>query len=185
MSRVGRQPIPIPKGATVKIEDGVFVAEGPKGKVAQELLDGIPVKIDDGFVEVSRDGESGEMRSKHGLMRALLANAIHGVTEGFSKELEIHGVGYRAELKGNEIHFALGYSHPVVFKVPEGIQVEVEEKARRIKVHGADRQQVGQVAAEIRSLRKPEPYKGKGIKYRDEVIHRKVGKAGAAAVGAS
>ncbi len=185
MSRVGRQPIPIPKGATVKIEDGVFVAEGPKGKVAQELLDGIPVKIDDGVVEVSRDGESGEMRSKHGLMRALLANAIHGVTKGFSKELEIHGVGYRAELKGNEIHLALGYSHPVVFKVPEGIQVEVEEKAGRIKVHGADRQQVGQVAAEIRSLRKPEPYKGKGIKYRDEVIHRKVGKAGAAAGGAS
>jgi large subunit ribosomal protein L6 len=185
MSRVGRQPIPIPKGATVKIEDGVFVAEGPKGKVAQELLDGIPVKIDDGVVKVSRDGESGEMRSKHGLMRALLANAIRGVTEGFSKELEIHGVGYRAELKGNEIHLALGYSHPVVFKVPEGVQVEVEEKAGRIKVHGADRQQVGQVAAEIRSLRKPEPYKGKGIKYRDEVIHRKVGKAGAAAGGAS
>jgi large subunit ribosomal protein L6 len=175
----------VPKGATVKIEDGVFVAEGPKGKVTQELLDGIPVKIDDGVVEVSREGESGEMRSKHGLMRALLANAVHGVAEGFSKELEIHGVGYRAELKGKEIHLALGYSHPVVFKVPEGIQVEVEEKAGRIKVHGADRQQVGQVAAEIRSLRKPEPYKGKGIKYRDEVIHRKVGKAGAAAGGAT
>lgn len=184
MSRVGKQPIPVPKGATVKIEDGVFIAEGPKGKVTQALVDGIPVKIDDGVVEVSRESETGEMRSKHGLMRALLANAVQGVTEGFTKELEIHGVGYRAELKGKEVHLALGYSHPVIYEVPEGVQVEVEEKAGRIKVHGANRQQVGQVAAEIRSLRKPEPYKGKGIKYVDEVIHRKVGKAGAAAGGA-
>jgi large subunit ribosomal protein L6 len=180
MSRVGRQPIPVPKGATVKIEGGVFVAEGPKGKVTQALLDGIPVKIEESVVEVSREGETGEMRSKHGLMRALLANAVHGVAEGFTKELEIHGVGYRAELKGKEIHLALGYSHPVVYRVPEGIEVEVEEKAGRIKVLGANRQQVGQVAAEIRSLRTPEPYKGKGIKYSDETIHRKVGKAGAA-----
>lgn len=180
MSRVGKQPIPVPAGAKVKLEDGLFVAEGPKGKVTQPLLEGIAVEIGDGVVEVSRDSETGEMRSRHGLMRALLANAVHGVAEGFTRELEIHGVGYRAELKGKEIHLALGYSHPVVYQVPEGIQVEVEEKTGRIKVQGADRQQVGQVAAEIRGLRRPEPYKGKGIKYRDEVIHRKVGKAGAA-----
>jgi large subunit ribosomal protein L6 len=116
----------------------------------------------------------------HGLMRALLANAVVGVSEGFSKVLEINGVGYRAEVKGSEIHFALGYSHPIVYQIPEGIAVEID-KANRLTVAGADRQKVGQVAAEIRSLRKPEPYKGKGIKYADETIRRKVGKAGAAA----
>ena len=134
-----------------------------------------------GEVKVSREGETGELRSKHGLMRALLANAVNGVSEGFTKQLEIQGVGYRAQLKGSEIHLTLGFSHPVVYRIPEGIQVEVDEKAGRITVHGANRQQVGQVAAEIRSLRKPEPYKGKGIRYRDEVVRRKVGKAGAGA----
>jgi len=114
-------------------------------------------------------------------MRALLANAVQGVAEGFSKQLEIHGVGYRASLQGSEIHLSLGYSHPVVFSVPEGIEVQVDEKAGKITVSGADRQQVGQVAANIRRLRKPEPYKGKGIRYSDEVVRRKVGKAGAIA----
>lgn len=180
MSRVGKEPIAIPQGVKVTLEDQVFVAEGPKGKVRQSMLTGIPVEIEDGVVKVTRDDDSGDLRSKHGLMRALLANAVHGAAEGFSKQLEIHGVGYRASLKGSEIHLALGFSHPVVFQVPVGIEVQVDEKAGKIMVSGADRQQVGQVAANIRRLRKPEPYKGKGIRYSDEVVRRKVGKAGAA-----
>ena len=178
MSRVGRQPIPIPEGVKVSIGDGQFVAEGPKGKVSERLLAGIPVEIGDGQVTVSRKGESGDLRSRHGLMRALLANAVLGVSQGFTKRLEIHGVGYRAEVKGSEVHFALGFSHPVVYQIPPDIQVEVD-KQNRVTVSGANRQRVGQVAAEIRALRKPEPYKGKGIRYADEIIRRKVGKAGA------
>jgi large subunit ribosomal protein L6 len=181
MSRVGKQPVPIPDGVKVSIDSGLFVAEGPKGKVSEVLLEGIPVEIDDGVISVSRSGESGDLRSKHGLMRALIANAVQGVSPGFSKQLEIHGVGYRAQLKGREIHLSLGYSHPVVFAVPEGIDVEVDERSGKIVVTGANRQIVGQVAADIRSLRKPEPYKGKGIRYQDEVVRRKVGKAGAKA----
>ena len=181
MSRVGKQPVPIPDGVKVSIDSGLFVAEGPKGKVSEVLLEGIPVEIDDGVITVSRSGESGSLRAKHGLMRALIANAVHGVSQGFSKQLEIHGVGYRAQLKGREIHLSLGYSHPVVFAVPEGIDVEVDDRAGKIVVKGANRQTVGQVAADIRSLRKPEPYKGKGIRYHDEVVRRKVGKTGAKA----
>ena len=180
MSRIGKEPIPIPDGAKVSFEGGVFTAEGPKGKVSQAVLPEVSIDIDDSVVTVGRTGETQDHRARHGLMRALLANAVHGVTEGFRKDLEIHGVGYRAELKGREIHLALGYSHPVVYPLPEGIDVELDEKAGKIAVLGADRQQVGQVAAEIRGLRKPEPYKGKGIKYADEIIRRKVGKAGAA-----
>jgi len=179
MSRVGKEPIPIPDGVKVSLENGLITAEGPKGRVSESLLEGIPVDVSDGVITVTRNGESRDLRSKHGLMRALIANAVRGVSEGFSKQLEIHGVGYKAQLKGTEVHLALGYSHPVVFPVPEGIEVDVEEKANRITVKGASRQQVGQVAAEIRSLRKPEPYKGKGIRYSDEVVRRKVGKAGA------
>ncbi len=179
MSRVGRMPITVPAGVKVAIADGMFVADGPKGKVSERLLDGIPVAIEDGLVKVSRDSDSGEMRSRHGLIRALLANAVLGAAEGFTKKLEIHGVGYRAEVKGREIHFALGFSHPVIYPIPEGIEVEID-KQNRITVTGARRQQVGQVAAEIRALRKPEPYKGKGIRYSGEEIRRKVGKAGAA-----
>jgi large subunit ribosomal protein L6 len=173
-------PIPVPAEVKVSIADGVFVADGPKGKVSERLIDGIPVAIEDGVVRVSRDGESGELRSRHGLIRSLLANAVHGAAHGFTKKLEIHGVGYRAEVKGREIHFALGFSHPVIYSIPETIEVEID-KQNRITVSGAQRQQVGQVAAEIRALRKPEPYKGKGIRYADEEIRRKVGKAGAAA----
>jgi large subunit ribosomal protein L6 len=180
MSRIGKEPITIPGGVKVGVEDGVFHAQGPKGKVSQALLPEVSVDVDDGVLTVARNGESRSHRARHGLMRALLANAVKGVADGWAKELEIHGVGYRAESKGREIHMALGYSHPVVYQVPEGIEAEVDSKANRIKISGADRQQVGQVAAEIRSLRKPEPYKGKGIKYSDEVIRRKVGKAGAA-----
>lgn len=180
MSRIGRMPVTVPGGTKVSLEGEHFVAEGPKGKVSEKVITGIEVEIGDGQIDVKRTGESGDLRSKHGLMRALVANAVQGATEGFEKVLEIKGVGYKAEVQGREVHFALGYSHPVIFPIPEGIDVEVEPKANRVTVRGAKRQAVGQVAAEIRSLRRPDPYKGKGIKYVDEVLRRKVGKAGAA-----
>lgn len=181
MSRVGKQPVPIPGGVKVSLEDGMFVAEGPKGRVAQAMLKEVPIEVGESEITVTRESETGDARSKHGLMRALVANAVLGVSEGFSKVLEIHGVGYRAQLKGREIHLGLGFSHPVVFSLPEGIEAEVDEKAGKITIKGADRQQVGQVAADIRALKKPEPYKGKGIRYSDEIVRRKVGKAGAKA----
>ncbi len=178
MSRIGLQPISVPKGVKVAVEGDVFVAEGPKGRVSQPIFPECPVTVDDGTIKVSRVGDSGPVRAKHGLARALLANAVNGAAEGFKKELEVVGVGYRGDVKGREIHFALGYSHPVIFPIPEGIEVEIDKK-NSIKIEGADRQKVGQVAAEIRRLRPPDPYKAKGIRYSDEVIRRKVGKAGA------
>jgi large subunit ribosomal protein L6 len=179
MSRIGKMPIAVPKGTRVEVKDGEFIAEGPKGRVQQQLFDGFPVAVDGtGQVTVARSGDSGPERSKHGLLRALLANAVQGVSAGFTKQLDIVGVGYRAEVKGNAVQFALGYSHPVIFAIPPGIKIEIEAKVNRLTVTGADRQQVGQVAAEIRRLRKPDPYKGKGIKYTNEVLRRKVGKAG-------
>jgi large subunit ribosomal protein L6 len=177
MSRIGRMPIPVPSGTRVEIKDGLFFAEGPKGKVAQPVFDGFPVAVDGDVVTVTRPGDSGPERSKHGLLRALLANAVQGASAGFTKQLDIVGVGYRAEVKGNVVQFALGRSHPVIYDIPEGIQIAVD-KSNRITVTGADRQKVGQVAAEIRGLRRPDPYKGKGIKYTHEVLRRKVGKAG-------
>jgi large subunit ribosomal protein L6 len=170
-------PIQVPSGTQVEIQDGVFTAQGPKGKVAQALFDGYPVQVDGSVVTIERPGDTGPERSKHGLLRALLANAVQGVSAGFVKQLDLVGVGYRAEVKGGHIQFALGYSHPVLYNIPEGIKVEID-KTNRITVSGADRQQVGQVAAEIRSLRRPDPYKGKGIKYTNEVLRRKAGKAG-------
>ncbi len=178
MSRIGLQPISVPKGVKVAVEGDVFVAEGPKGRVSQPIFPECPVTVDDGTIKVSRVGDSGPVRAKHGLARALLANAVNGAAEGFKKELEVVGVGYRGDVKGREIHFALGYSHPVIFPIPEGIEVEIDKK-NSITIEGADRQKVGQVAAEIRRLRPPDPYKAKGIRYSDEVIRRKVGKAGA------
>jgi len=179
MSRIGRMPIPVPKGVNVKVDGELFTAEGPKGKVSQKLLPGYPVKLADGTLTVARSGDTGPERAKHGLLRALLANAVEGVEKGFSRTLEIIGVGYKVELRGSELHFALGYSHPVVYKLPAGIKVDVDPKANRLTFHGADRQLLGQVCAEIRNLRRPDPYKAKGIKYADEVLRRKVGKAGA------
>jgi large subunit ribosomal protein L6 len=178
MSRIGRMPIPVPKGTKVEVRDGQFVAEGPKGRVEQVLFAGFPVELKDGEVVVARPGDSGPERSRHGLLRALLANAVQGAAGGFVKQLDIVGVGYRAEVKGNQVQFALGYSHPVLYDIPEGIKIEVDTKANRVTVTGADRQKVGQVAAEIRGLRRPDPYKGKGIKYTGEILRRKVGKAG-------
>jgi len=178
MSRIGRMPIQIPNGTKVTVQDGTFTAEGPRGKVSQPVFDGYPVEVEGDTLTVQRTGESGPERSKHGLLRALIANAVQGVSTGFTKQLDIVGVGYRAEVKGDHIQFALGYSHPVIFPIPEGIKIEIEAKTNRVTVSGADRQRVGQVAAEIRGLRRPDPYKGKGIKYSNEVLRRKVGKAG-------
>jgi large subunit ribosomal protein L6 len=178
MSRIGRMPIQVPSGTTIEIQDGQFVAEGPKGKVAQPLFDNFPVKVDGNVVTIERPGDTGPERAKHGLLRALLNNAVQGASTGFTKQLDIVGVGYRAEVKGPVVQFALGYSHPVMYDIPEGIAIAIDAKANRVTVTGADRQKVGQVAAEIRRLRKPDPYKGKGIKYTNEILRRKVGKAG-------
>jgi large subunit ribosomal protein L6 len=177
MSRIGRKLITVPDGVKVRVEDGVFLAEGPKGKVSQALVAGIGVEANDNQLQVTRSNDERETRARHGLMRALLANAVQGVAQGFDKTLEVVGVGYRAEVKGRELHMALGYSHPVVFAIPAGIDVAVE-KNTRINVRGANRQQVGQVAAEIRGLRPPDAYKGKGVRYSDEKLKLKVGKAG-------
>lgn len=179
MSRIGKMPIQVPNGTTVEIKDGTFTAQGPKGKVAQSLFDGFPVAVEGNVVTIDRPGDTGPERSKHGLLRALLANAVQGVSAGFSKQLDIVGVGYRAEVKGSQVQFALGYSHPVLYDIPEGIKIEID-KANRVTISGADRQKVGQVAAEIRGLRRPDPYKGKGIKYTNEVLRRKAGKSGKA-----
>ena len=178
MSRIGKQPIPVPTGVKVSLDGDRFVAEGPKGKVAQKVDPGVTVDVAEGQVTVQRRSDDPAARARHGLVRSLLANAVHGVSTGFSKSLEIVGVGYRGEVKGREAHFALGYSHPVVYPIREGIDIEID-KSNKVTIRGADRQQVGQVAAEIRSLRPPDPYKAKGIRYSDEIVRRKVGKAGA------
>ena len=177
MSRVGKLPIPVPAGTKVSLSGETFEAEGPKGKVAQQIVPGTSVVIDDGVVTVSRDDDSGQSRARHGLMRALLSNAVKGATDGWVKELEIHGVGYRAEVQGRKLNLVLGYSHPVVFEMPDGVDIEVDRNTQ-LKVSGADRQKVGQVAAELRELRKPDAYKGKGVRYKDERLKLKVGKAG-------
>ncbi len=178
MSRIGLQPISIPGGVKVGAEGDLFIVEGPKGRVTQPVFPECPVTIDDGTITVSRVRDTGPTRAKHGLARALYANAVAGVTKGFKKEMEVVGVGYRGDVKGEEVHFTLGFSHPVIYAIPEGIQIEIDKK-NNITIQGADRQMVGQVAAEIRRLRPPDPYKAKGIRYRGEIIRRKVGKAGA------
>src|SRR5947199_330272 len=142
MSRIGRMPIPIPQGTKVEVRNGVFVAEGPKGRVEQSLFPGFPVEVQDGVVNVTRPGDSGPDRSRHGLLRALLANAVQGAAGGFSKQLDIVGVGYRAEVKGSYVQLALGYSHPVLYDIPEGIKIEID-KSNRVTVSGADRQKGG------------------------------------------
>jgi large subunit ribosomal protein L6 len=177
MSRIGKKPIPVPSGVKVRVADGVVNVEGPKGKVSQALVAGIGVEANDNQLQVTRQDDERQSRAKHGLMRALIANAIQGASQGFSKSLEVVGVGFRAEVKGKQLNMALGFSHPVVFAIPQGIDVAVE-KNTRITVSGPDRQQVGQVASEIRNLRPPDPYKGKGVRYSDERLRLKVGKAG-------
>ena len=179
MSRIGRLPIDIPAGVEVKIEEGNKVTvKGPKGTLEKCLPVEMTIKQEDNRVVVTRPNDLKKMKSLHGLTRSLIANMITGVSEGYEKKLEINGVGYRAQKKGKEITFNLGFSHPVVMTDPEGIETEMDGQ-NIIIVKGIDKEKVGQYAAEIRELRKPEPYKGKGIKYADEVIRRKVGKTGA------
>ncbi len=178
MSRVGRKPIAIPKDVKVSVSATALSIQGPKGKLETPVPPGISFKVDGTELVCARRNDERQQRAFHGLARALASNAVKGVTEGFSRELDIVGVGYKAALEGNKLVFALGYSHPVVYAIPEGIKVAVE-KQTRITVSGIDRQQVGQVAAEIRSLRKPDPYKQKGIRYVGEVLKKKAGKAGA------
>ena len=181
MSRIGKQPIPVPKGVEFTISGETVKVKGPKGLLQVDLLPGITAAIEDGSLNITRANDEPTTRSFHGLVRALLANAATGVSEGWVKKLEIVGIGYRAESKGKIVTFNLGYSHPIDFPVPDGIEIEVDGKANLVTVTGFDRQQVGQVAAEIRRLRPPEPYKGKGIRYSDERIRTKAGKQGATA----
>jgi large subunit ribosomal protein L6 len=176
VSRIGKLPITLPGGVKVAVDAGSVRIEGPKGKLASAVPDGVMVKVEGNVVRVERASEDRKIRALHGLTRKLIANMTQGVSQGFTRVLEINGVGYRAEVKGQEIHMTLGYSHPVVFPLPPGVTASVERQVV-ITLSGADRQLVGEMAAKIRSLRPPEPYKGKGIKYREEVIRRKAGKA--------
>jgi large subunit ribosomal protein L6 len=175
MSRIGKQPIPVPAGVTVAIELERVTVNGPKGELSERINRDINVEQVDGELRVTRPTDRGEHRALHGLTRTLIANMVTGVTDGFEKRLEIQGVGYRAQLKGRDLELALGYSHPVPVKAPDGIEFEVPQPTR-IVVRGASKQQVGEVAAYIRKQRKPEPYKGKGIRYEGEYVARKVGK---------
>ena len=178
MSRIGKKPISIPKGVTVKVLDGAIEVQGPKGKMRQAFPASIRFQMSDGHLVAERSSEDPALAKYHGLARSLVANAVLGVSEGYKRELDIVGVGYRAEVKGKQVVFALGYSHPVVFDIPAGIEVVIE-KQTHITVTGVDRQLVGQVAANIRGFRKPDPYKQKGVRYTGEVLKKKAGKTGA------
>ncbi|MDR1016055.1 MAG: 50S ribosomal protein L6 [Coriobacteriales bacterium] len=180
MSRIGKQPIDLPKGVEVKIDGQHVAVKGPKGELERTLLDYVKVKQEGEQLIVSAIDESTEANSAHGLSRTLVNNMVVGVTDGFKKDLEIQGVGYRAALKGKDLELQLGFSHPVTVVAPEGISFEVPENTK-ISVKGIDKQQVGQVAADIRAWRKPEPYKGKGIRYAGEKVRHKLGKAAAGA----
>jgi large subunit ribosomal protein L6 len=179
MSRIGKQPVPIPQGVDVKLGDEETQVKGPKGVLTVRIQPGVKITVEDGNIVLTRSSDERQMRAFHGLNRALLANATTGVSEGWSKELEIVGIGYRAEKRGNAVTFNLGYSHPIDYPVPEGIEINVDTKANRVTVTGIDRQRVGQVAAEIRGLRPPEPYKGKGVRYVGERVRTKAGKQAA------
>jgi large subunit ribosomal protein L6 len=175
MSRIGRKPIPVPAGVTVAIEPELVTVNGPKGELRERINRDIEVKLEGEEILVSRPTDRGEHRALHGLTRSLIANMVEGVTDGFTKSLEIQGVGYRAQLKGKNLELALGYSHPVNIDAPDGIEFEVPQPTKII-VRGISKQAVGEIAANIRKQRKPEPYKGKGIRYEGEYVARKVGK---------
>jgi large subunit ribosomal protein L6 len=180
MSRIGKNPIPVPTGVQVQVDGAVVNIKGPKGALVQPLPAGIAAAVEGGTVVVSRRGDEPEARALHGLVRALLANAVTGVTAGFKRELDIVGVGYKAEVKSpRELMFSLGFSHQVNYKVPEGISISYDAKANRLTIEGIDKQRVGQVAAEIRGIRPPDIYKGKGVRYAGEHIKLKAGKTGA------
>jgi large subunit ribosomal protein L6 len=175
MSRIGRQPITVPAGVTVSIEPELVRVNGPKGELFERVPRDMKIEQNDDQIVVTRPTDRGEHRALHGLTRTLVANMVQGVTAGFEKKLEIQGVGYRAQLRGRDLELALGYSHPISIKAPDGIEFEVPQPTR-ITVRGASKQQVGEIAALIRKQRKPEPYKGKGIRYEGEYVARKVGK---------
>ena len=181
MSRIGRKPLPLPKGVTLIQKPGIFGIKGPKGELTKQMPTGVVVKTEGDKIVVSREDDSAPNRSKHGLVRAHLANMVKGVTDGWTRELEINGVGYRAEVSGDTINFALGYSHPINFKLPKGITAKVEKN--RLTISAIDKDALGQTAAKLRELRAPEPYKGKGVKYAEEVIKKKVGKSAATGGG--
>jgi large subunit ribosomal protein L6 len=183
MSRIGNAPIELPSGVEVAAHDGVIAVKGPKGELSERIDERITMSVDDGVVTLARADEERNTRALHGLSRALVNNMVVGVSIGFQKELELVGVGYRAALKGKDLELQVGFSHPVVVEAPEGIEFEVPDNTR-IVVRGIDKQLVGQVAANVRAVRKPEPYKGKGIRYAGEHVRRKAGKAGVAGVGA-
>jgi len=178
MSRIGKKPITLPSGVKYKIEGNTVLVEGPKGKVSTLVAEGVSLETKDGTLHINRSGD--DKAALHGLTRALVANAVQGVTKGWTKELDIVGIGYRAEMKGKTtVVFTLGYSHPIEFPLPTGIEVAIDPKQTHLTVTGIDRQKVGQVAADMRSLRKPDPYKNKGVRYSDERLKKKAGKTGA------
>ncbi len=181
MSRIGRKILPLPKGVTFNQKSGTYGVKGPKGELSKALPAGVSFETTADKIVVKRADDSRDNRAKHGLVRAHLANMIKGVTDGWTRELEINGVGYRAEVTGDTMTLLLGYSHPVVFKLPKGVGAKVDKN--KIVLTGADRDTLGQTAAKLREKRPPEPYKGKGVKYAEEVIKRKVGKAGATGSG--
>ena len=176
MSRVGNKPVTIPDGVTVTQQDGAVAVKGPKGELSESLVRLVTVSIEDGEVRVARDNESKPARANHGLMRSLIQNMVTGVTEGFNKELRIIGVGYRAQMRGSKLVMQLGYSHPIEYDVPSGINVAINQNTE-VTVSGTSKQLVGQVAAKIRSYREPDHYKGKGVRYKDEYVRIKQGKA--------
>ena len=175
MSRIGKKPIPIPSGVKINVTNGTVSADGPKGKLSQPVPAGLSAVVEANVLTISRENDERRLRALHGLTRALVANMVTGVKDGFERKLDIVGIGYRAQMQGKAIQLALGYSHPVIFPLPEGITAEIERQVA-ITLRGADKALLGETAAKLRSLRKPDPYKGKGIKYSDEVIRRKVGK---------
>jgi large subunit ribosomal protein L6 len=183
VSRIGKLPITIPSGVKIAVEPSEVHLEGPKGKLRTAIPAGVRVKVEGNMVRVERESEQRQVRALHGLTRKLIANMAQGVSQGFTRVLEINGVGYRAEIKGQEIHITLGFSHPVVFPLPQGVAAAVDRQVT-ITLSSADRQLLGETAAKLRALRPPEPYKGKGVKYREEVIRRKAGKAVGSAGGA-
>jgi len=176
MSRIGKLPIQIPSGVTITVDPDFVTVTGAKGTLKQFTMPGVTVTVEDNQAVVTRENDEPKNRAKHGLMRALINNMVTGVSKGFSKKLEINGVGFRVALQGADLKFNLGFSHDVIYKMPAGVVATIEQNT--VTVTGIDKQQVGQIAAEIRALKKPEPYKGKGIKYADEVIIRKSGKSG-------
>lgn len=178
MSRIGRMPVAIPKGVTVELQDRTVRVKGPRGELSRALPAGIEVAVENGVVNVSRPNDEPRARALHGLTRALVANMVEGVDKGFRKTLEIQGVGYKAETRPYGVNLVVGYSHPVEFRAPDGVKISVENNTV-VRIEGADKEKVGQVAAEIRLVRPPEPYKGKGIRYQGEQVRRKAGKTGA------